>query len=223
MTRILLSATVLAALTPAPLAAAASPTATIGVAASTKGGLALQVTPESGALPFRATFTLKAPKAVSWRLDFGDGRSETAKGTPPATVIHVYRTQGSFSARLSAVYPTATTHTKVLVAPKPAPKPARPAFAAGPLIALALMPGSKSNPLTVGFALATMNPGKVSTWQVVFGDGTRTGGKGRPPASVNHTYGHGGTYRAYVIFTDKGTASYSRYSVPAGGLPVPVP
>ena len=125
MTRLLLSATVLAALTPASLAAAASPTATIGVAASTKSGHALQVTPESGALPFRATFTLKAPKAVSWRLDFGDGRSETAKGTPPA--------------------------------------------------------------------------------------------------SVNHTYAHGGTYRAYVIFTDKGTASYIRYSVPAGGLPVPVP
>jgi PKD repeat protein len=222
MTRILLSATALVALAQAPLAAAASPGATIGVAASTKSGLVLQVTPESGALPFRATFTLKAPKAVSWRLDFGDGRSETAKGTPPTTVTHVYRTQGSFTARLSAVYPTVTRQVKAPV-PRPAPKPAQPAFAAGPLITLALMPGSKAKPLTVGFALATMNPGKVSTWQVVFGDGTRTGGKGRPPASVDHTYARAGSYRAYVIFTDKGTASYIRYSVPAGGLPVPVP
>ena len=102
MTRNCFRAAVLA-LALAAARAAASPTASVGVAASTKSGLALQVTPESGALPLHVTFTLKAPKAVSWRLDFGDGRSETAKGAPPATVTHVYRTKGSFIARLSTV------------------------------------------------------------------------------------------------------------------------
>jgi len=215
---------ILALLVPAPLAAASGgPTATVGVATSTKSGLSIRVSPVSGKLPLHVTFTLAAPRAVSWRLDFGDGRHEAAKGTPPATVTHVYRTKGSFVARLSTVYPTVTTQTTVpaSAAPKPAVKPVT--ATAGPLITLALLPGTLGSPRTLGFALATLDPGKISTWQVVFGDGTRTGGKGLPPASVKHTYGHAGTYHAYVVFTDKGTASYIRYTAPAGGLPVSVP
>jgi hypothetical protein len=210
-------------LAPAAAAASGTPTATVGVSASTKSGLSLQVTPASGMLPLHVTFVLKAPRAVSWRLDFGDGRAESAAGAPPATVSHVYLTKGSFIARLSTVYPTVTTTTTTPAVTKPNPSPAALQPGSGPLITLALMAGANGQPRTVGLALATLNPGGISTWQVRFGDGTKTGGTGRPPASVTHTYAHGGSYRAYVVYTDKGTASYIRYTAPAGGLPVRVP
>jgi PKD repeat protein len=218
----------LALLAPLVLAAAAAaasgpPSATVGVASTTKSGLSLRVTPASGKLPLHVTFTLKAPRAVSWRLDFGDGRSESAAGAPPATVSHVYRTKGSFVARLSTVYPTVTRTTTKPAVTKPKPSPAALQPGSGPLITLAVMAGAGGRPRTIGFALATLNPGGISTWQVLFGDGTKTGGTGRPPASVTHTYARSGTYRAYVVYTDKGTASYIRYSAPAGGLPVPIP
>src|SRR5690349_20841659 len=71
--------------------------------------LTVAATSASGALPLTVRFTLDAPNATRWRLDFGDGRFEAANGQPPATVTHVYRTKGSFVAHLSTVYPSTTT------------------------------------------------------------------------------------------------------------------
>lgn len=185
----------------------------------------LTATSTTGGLPRTVTFTLDAPKAISWRLDFGDGQFEAAKGRPPATVTHVYRRKGSFVAHLSTAYPSVTT---VIPAPKskavaPKPTPAVSSKVTGPLVILGVVPGSAESPRTVHFTLASRFTGNVTSWQLVFGDGETASGKGAPPASVGHTYARGGTFRASVVLSESTGDRYARLRVPAGGLSVTVP
>jgi PKD repeat protein len=214
------------ALALAPVAAAGgSPSATVGTASSGKSGLQVAATTRAGALPLVVTFKLHAPRAVSWRLDFGDGRIETAKGRPPSTVTHVYRTKGSFVAHLSTVYPVVET---TIPAPSPAPSPAtranppRPVALVGPLVTLGFVPLTGARPHSVAFSLASMFTGDVNSWQLVFGDGTQASGKGAPPTSVTHTYAHAGTFRAYLLLSQVSASHFSRLQVPADGLQVSV-
>ena len=219
------SALVLAfVLVPAAAARHATPLVTVGAAASGANGLHIAASPTRGALPLAVTFTVTAPKASSWRLDFGDGQSEAAKGQPPATVTHVYRTKGSFIAHLSTEYPAVTT---VIPAPKtkvtaPKANPAVPSKLTGPLVILGVVPGSAAAPRTVRFTLASMFTGNVTSWQVVFGDGKQAHGNGAPPASVAHTYARAGTFRAYVVLSEAAADRYTRLQIPAKGLPVTV-
>ena len=184
----------------------------------------LTASPTTGALPRTVTFTLDAPKAISWRLDFGDGQFQAAKGRPPATVTHIYRKKGSFVAHLSTVYPTVTT----VIPPKPKavaprPTPVVPSKVTGPLVILGVVPGPADSPRTVHFTLASRFTGNVTSWQLVFGDGETASGKGAPPASVAHTYARGGTFRASVVLSESAADRYARIEVPAGGLSVTVP
>jgi hypothetical protein len=218
------SALVLAlVLVPAAAAQRATPMVTVGAAASGANGLHIAASPTRGALPLTVTFTLDAPKTASWRLDFGDGRSEAATGQPPATVKHVYRTKGSFVAHLSTEYPAVTTVIPAQTTKAaPRPSPAVPSRLAGPLVILGVVPGSAASPRTVHFTLASMFTGDVTSWQVVFGDGKQAGGKGAPPSSVAHTYTRGGTFRAYVVLSEATADRYTRLQIPAKGLAVTV-
>src|SRR4029077_6444389 len=56
-------------------------------------------------------------------------------------------------------------------------------------------PASGNPPLKVTFTLGT-SVKNITTWSVDFGDGQHTGGVGKPPASVSHTYTKAGTYAA---------------------------
>src|SRR6185437_9578623 len=137
---------------------------------------------------------------------------------------HIYRTKGSFVAHLSTVYPSSTTRIpaskpKVVA---PGPNPAVPARPAGPLVIVGVVPGPANDPRTVQFTLASMFAGRVSSWQLVFGDGTTASGKGAPPASVAHTYARGGTFRAYVVLSETTADRYARLRGPAKGLSVTV-
>jgi PKD repeat protein len=187
--------------------------------------LSVASTSTKGALPHTVTFSLHAPKAISWRLDFGDGQFETAKGPPPATVTHVYRTNASFVAHLSTVYPSVTTETPApktkVVAQKPNPVP--PVTLTGPLVILGVVPGSADSPRTVYFTLASRLIGNVTSWRLVFGDGKTASGKGAPPSSVAHTYARGGTFRASVVLSEASADRYARVRIPPEGLSVTVP
>jgi hypothetical protein len=90
-----------------------------------------------------------------------------------------------------------------------------------PLLTAAVTP-VRGRAHTAAFALATRNAGSISSWQVVFGDGRQSGGRGKPPASVSHTYPHAGTFTAYVILSESRADRFTRYRTPAGGLRVAV-
>jgi hypothetical protein len=186
--------------------------------------LSVAATSASGTLPLTVRFMLDAPNATSWRLDFGDGQFRAAKGRPPATVTHVYRTKGSFVAHLSTVYPRVTA---VIPAPKtkvvaPKPSPGTPSKLTGPLVIVGVVPGPATSPRTIQFTLASTFAGDVSSWQLLFGDGQTASGKGVPPASVGHTYAHAGTFRAYLVLSETTADRYARLQVPAKGLSVTV-
>ena len=69
------------ALALAPVAAGgAGPAATVGAASSGGSGLEIAASRSSGSPPLVVTFRLRAPRALSWRLDFGDGRTLSAEG-----------------------------------------------------------------------------------------------------------------------------------------------
>lgn len=213
------------ALAPAASAARQGPAVHVGAAASGRDGIRLAVRPTSGALPLAVTFTLAAPRAVSWRIAFGDGGSAGAKGQPPATITHVYRVRGSFVARLSTTYASVTTVTKLPTVQTPTtPVPAVAVSPRSlPLVTVSLLPGVRANPRAVAFALATIDPARITSWRVVFGDGTSTAGRGAPRSSVKHTYAHAGTFKAYVVFEETRADSFQRYIVPGKGLTVEVP
>ena len=219
MNRSLFAATLAACLALAPAASGGStPPVSVGAAPGSKA-LSFRVFPSSGRLPLAVTFRIDAPKASHWTLDFGDGQSRSASGSPPAAVTHVYRTKGSFTARLSTTYPRVTTF---FPAPStPAPAAVTPVPAVFPLLTIAATPVA-GTPHRISFALASQNTGDVSSWQVVFGDGSRTSGRGKPPASVAHSYPHAGTFTAYVILSESSASKFTRYRTPAGGLRVSV-
>jgi hypothetical protein len=153
----------------------------------TSGKLALRASPDAGKPPLAVTFSISAPKVVQWRLDFGDGLFRTGFGQPPATVAHTYQREGDFRPKLTTISSATataadTTATSVSVH-------------ATPLISIIPTPASGSPPLAVAFSLATSVQGIVS-WGVDFGDGTKGGGAGNPPATVYHTYTKAGTYVA---------------------------
>ena len=71
----------------------------------------LSAKPDTGKPPLAVTFTIKAPKAIGWRIDFGDGKSQGAQGTPPKTLTHTYAKEGDFKPTLRVVVDAATSYT----------------------------------------------------------------------------------------------------------------
>jgi hypothetical protein len=60
-------------------------------------------------------------------------------------------------------------------------------------------PVAGASPLTVTFALAAQLTVPIVQWQLLFGDGSQTGGAGPPPASLQHVYAADGIYSATLI------------------------
>ncbi|MHB8641883.1 MAG: PKD domain-containing protein [Gaiellaceae bacterium] len=156
----------------------------------TKGKLAIKAAPDTGKPPLAVTFALCSPKVVQWRVDFGDGKSTVKTGQPPATITHTYTRMGDYKARLSVLD----------AAGKASSKTANVSVAMQPLMSLKAQPASGNPPLKVTFTLGTTVQ-HITTWVLAFGDGTRSSGGGKPPASVSHTYTKAGSYTA--IFSVK--------------------
>ncbi|MDE3064593.1 MAG: PKD domain-containing protein [Acidobacteriota bacterium] len=162
-------------------------TTTIASATKCKGAkLSLTATPNVGKEPLTVTFRICSPKTVQWRIDYGDGRSKVAIGSPPPTISHVYTRDGSYRPRLITIAtPSATASSTVVTS----------VWVGPPLISLSATPAAGAVPLRVTLGLATTVT-HITTWMLDFGDGTHTGGPGKPPTSVSHTYAKNGTYRA---------------------------
>jgi PKD repeat protein len=163
------------------------PTTTTAKKSSNK--LAIKASPDSGNPPLTVTFTLSSPKVVQWRVDFGDGQSKVGIGQPPATLTHKYAAKGDYKPRLTVITsPAAITSSS-----------ATTSVQVGTVLStFTASPATGNPPLKVTFALGT-SVQNITTWSVDFGDGQTTGGAGRPPASVSHTYTKAGSYRATFV------------------------
>ena len=151
--------------------------------------LAIKATPDSGNPPLTVTLTLSSPAVVQWRVDFGDGQSKVGIGRPPATLTHKYAAKGDYKPRLSVITsPTAATASSVTTNVQ----------VGTALMAFTATPATGNPPLKVTFALGTIVQ-SITTWSLDFGDGQHTGGGGKPPASVSHTYTTAGSFRATFV------------------------
>ena len=72
------------------------------------------------------------------------------------------------------------------------------------------------------FTLGTNIPGTIVSWELIFGDGARTSGSGKPPTTVSHTYPKAGTYGAYLVVAQQQQYGGVQYIVSRGGLAVTV-
>src|SRR3954454_15817530 len=138
-----------------------------------KGKLAIVASPDTGKPPLNVKFTIKSPKVVQWRVDFGDGKSVVKTGTPPKTLAHTYTRECSCRPKLSVIdnakaKKASTATTGVLIENEA-------------LMRLAANPTSGPAPLKVTFTLGT-SVRNIQTWALDFGDGTpKAGGAGAPP------------------------------------------
>jgi hypothetical protein len=66
-------------------------------------------------------------------------------------------------------------------------------------LTLAAAPNAGPTPLAVTFTASAKLNVPITQWQLVFGDGTQTGGAGPPPVTVQHTYAADGIYDATLI------------------------
>jgi len=173
----------------------------------------LSASPDTGKPPLAVTFTIKAPKAIGWRIAFGDGKSTGAQGSPPKTLKHTYATEGDFKPLLTVQTDTSTTAfgtTSVSVHLKQ-------------LLSLTVQPPSGKTPLKVTFSLET-SVTKPVEWSLDFGDGTPPArGPGDPPATVGHTYAKDGSYKATLAVKPNGLTLLATFAkVTAGGGTPPV-
>ena len=121
-----------------------------------------------------------------WRVDYGDGQSKVAIGSPPSSITHIYARAGDYRPRLTVLAsPTAGSASSATTS----------VSVGTSLMTFSARPTSGSPPLRVTLALGT-SVKNISTWSVDFGDGQRTGGAGKPPATVSHTYAKAGTFAA---------------------------
>jgi PKD repeat protein len=173
----------------------------------------LSAKPDTGKPPLAVTFTIKSPKGIAWRIDFGDGKGQGAQGSPPKTLTHTYAKEGDFKPTLRVQTDASTAYngaTSVMVHLKQ-------------LIALTVQPPSGKAPLKVAFSLET-SVQKPSEWDLDFGDGTPPArGSGEPPATVSHTYAKDGSYKATLAIKPGSLSLIATFAtVTVGGGTPPV-
>ena len=133
------------------------------------------------------TFAICSPKSVQWRIDYGDGKSKVAIGSPSTSITHIYSGDGDYVARLTTIASqSATTSSSVT---------ANVSVHLAQLISLTANPASGASPLRVTFGLGTTVV-NITSWILDFGDGVHTGGSGKPPASITHSYAKDGSFKA---------------------------
>ena len=189
---------------------------TANVSVATQPLMSLKAQPAAGNPPLRVTFALgtTVQNITTWTLDFGDGQHAGGGGKPPASVSHTYTKAGSYKATFSVkpgAYALVFTVAQVTVG-----------GGTPPVLSLTASPTSGKAPLHVTFTLGTNIPGTIVSWVLVFGDGFRQQGSGRPPATVSHTYAKRGTFAAFLSVAQQQHYGGVQYTVPRGGLVISV-
>jgi len=98
---------------------------------------------------------------------------------------------------------------------------------AAALVALSLVahPQAGSSPLPVELSIRAQLTVPIVEWQLLFGDGTEAAGAGPPPATLDHTYAHDGSYQPLLFvyrgppFAPGDTPFFTATSLDLGALP----
>jgi PKD repeat protein len=179
-----------------------------------KGKLAITASPDTGKPPLNVKFTIKSPKVVQWRVDFGDGKSVVKNGSPPKTLEHRYTRECVCKPKLSVIdsakaKKASTATTGVLIEDEA-------------LMRLTAAPTSGPAPLKVTFTLSS-SVKNIQSWALDFGDGTpKAGGAGAPPKTVAHTYNADCACKATFSVKPGATTAVSTFAqvvVGAGNAP----
>ena len=199
----------------APGAATASSVAT-SVSVHLKALISLSANPASGPSPLAVTFALATTvqHLSTWTLDFGDGTHRGGPGAPPANVTHTYPKDGSYRATFAVKPGQYALVYSVAAITVGNGTPA--------VLGLSASPTSGAHPLSVTFSLSSTIPGQVVSWTLLFGDGSRQVGAGRPPATVTHTYAKAGLFAAVLQVSQQQRYGGVLYEVPRGGLAISV-
>jgi hypothetical protein len=177
-------------------------------AGATLGALTLTAVPPSGDAPLAVRFAITAKLSVPithWELVFGDGAFGSGSGSPPASLLHSYGTDGVYQAVLfvfeappfdlaNARFFTAATVTV--------------GTGATPLVSFVPTPTSGRAPLKVSFRLDLALPGPVTSWTLVYGDGNSRRQTGPPAHFLGHTYTTPGTYRVLLVLNSGASRAY---------------
>jgi PKD repeat protein len=196
--------------------ATTSQSATANVSVGASALIELKAQPASGNPPLKVTFSLgtTVQNITTWSLDFGDGQHTAGGGKPPASVAHTYTAAGAYKATFAVkpgAYALVYTVAQVTVG-----------GGTPPVLSLTASPTSGAAPLKVTFTLGTNIPGNIVSWVLVFGDGFRQQGTGKPPATVSHSYTKKGTYAAFLTVAQQQQYGGVQYTVPRGGLAISV-
>jgi PKD repeat protein len=179
-----------------------------------KGKLAITASPDTGKPPLNVKFTIKSPKVVQWRVDFGDGQSVVRNGSPPKTLEHTYRRECTCKPKLSVIddpkaKKASSATTGVLIENEA-------------LMRLTANPTSGPAPLKVTFTLGT-SVKNIQSWALDFGDGSpKAGGVGVPPKAVGHSYAADCACKATFSVKPGATTAVSTFAqvtVGAGNAP----
>ena len=174
-------------------AASASP------APPTAAQLSLAAEPARGEAPLSVVFAPRASLAkpvVRWELALGDGMVYAGSGPPPASIPYTYAARGVYDAALVVFLAPPFTGAGVRYMTR-----ARVQVGSGGAapLGLAARPQAGRAPFPVSFRATVRQPGAVTRWEFVPGDGTARSGPGTPPRFLGHTYTRPGVYRAVLI------------------------
>jgi PKD repeat protein len=188
---------------------------------------ALTLTPDqdSGPPPLTVRYSVVAKLSAPvqhWQVFFGDGRQAGGEGPPPTTLSHTYAQDGVYGATL-------IVYTSPPFSPDAARFLADATVTAGaatkPTVGFKAAPTSGRAPLAVSFQTDLLAP--VSSWELVFGDGTSRPGTGAPPHFAGHTYTAAGTYRVVMVLNGPAGAAYVEFAdlsvTGPGGTTAPPP
>jgi PKD repeat protein len=155
----------------------------------------INATKTSGLAPLNVLFIMHASDPdgtiAYWDLDLNnDGRKESSgNGNPPSSHHYIFRDPGTYVCVLSVrdnLGATAQASIFIIVS----------GADTGLGCTLRANTYSGIEPLGVTFGLSTR--GSVFSWRLEYGDEGYDSGEGRPPASLNHTYGYGEVYGAFA-------------------------
>jgi hypothetical protein len=142
------------------------------------------------------------------------------------TEASVYYTSQAGSRYDLGSKPESTQAYRACLTPLAGPLPAwvRPAAT---LVALSLVahPQTGSSPLPVELSIRAQLTAPIVEWQLLFGDGTEAAGAGPPPATLDHTYAHDGSYQPLLFvyrgppFEPENTPFFTGASLNVGVLP----
>lgn len=158
---------------------------------------------------------------ASYSMNWDDGSTDTAAGSPERFLSHTYAVGGTYQPTLTVTSEdgrTASASISVFVAAAPAT----------PIAPVAQLAVTSAGEYTGAVELSTAGTldvdGSIVSYAVTYGDGSSAGANTAPPATLTHTYAAEGTYQVALTVTDSsGLSSTASTQVTVTAVAAPPP